>query len=46
LLSVLAASQAQAVEKGEKEPVAIIELGGTAEWAFTGETKFRPVSGG
>jgi hypothetical protein len=29
-------------EKGEKEPVAIIELGGTAEWTFTGETSLGP----
>jgi hypothetical protein len=35
-------TQAHAGEKGEKEPVAIIELGGTAEWAFTGETGLGP----
>jgi hypothetical protein len=35
-------AQAHAGEKDEKEPVAIIELGGAAEWAFTGETSLGP----
>jgi hypothetical protein len=35
-------THAHAGEKGEKEPIAIIELGGTAEWTFTGETSLGP----
>jgi hypothetical protein len=39
---LLGCTEAQAGEKGEKEAIAIIELGGAAETAFTGETGFGP----
>jgi hypothetical protein len=42
LIASFAAVQAHAGEKGEKEPVAIIELGGAAERTFTGETSIGP----
>jgi hypothetical protein len=42
LLVGFAGAPAHAGEKGEKEPIAIIELGGTGEWTFTGKTSFEP----
>jgi hypothetical protein len=42
LLVGFAGALAHAGEKGEKEPIAIIELGGTGEWTFTGKTSFGP----
>jgi hypothetical protein len=37
-LGGFASTLAHAGEKGEKEPLAIVELGGSGEWAFTGQT--------
>ena len=42
----LASAQAGAEEKGEKEPVAIIELGGTGRVDVPRRSKLRTVSGG
>jgi hypothetical protein len=39
---LLGFTAAQAGEKGDKEPIAIIELGGTSEQTFTDETSLGP----